>query len=203
MSKRNKGFEVVDHAKYLQRIATAKRLGVSSKLFENKRYEQDLEEDNLDEMTTYGDGAEQEVGHEAKQGRQKPMQSIDDTTGVQAGSQDPGLRKKGPNTHKEKGMLEETEELEEGYGAEMYADVPEGASWEEVKETLEKAYKFYSGRRGRLNQSLAMQMKQALAAHMKTQREDAPAPEMGAPLNEAVSRLIKSIAKYRKEKGNK
>lgn len=177
MSK--KDFGVVDHYRALKREKTAKRLGVKSKLFEANNT-----------GTVYGDSAKQEVGHDAKQGSQKAMQSIDDPKNGSAAS--PNLVKKGSNSHKEDGMLEEVEELEEGgWGSpEMLADVPDEASPEEARAALEKAYNLYKNRSGRLNQQIAAQLKQALS---QLGTEDA-----GVALNEAVNRLVKTISKIRR-----
>jgi len=146
------------------------------------------ETEELEEMTVYGDAAKQEVGHDAKQGSQQATQSIDDTTGVQAGSQDPGLRKKGGNAHKEAG-------IQEGFldnDPDIHG-IDSAETWEETKAALEGAVRFYSGRSGRINAQLAQQMKSALQMHMQTQGE---APS----LNEAVDKLVKSLKTLRKSR---
>ena len=97
------GLNLIDHLHEMRNSQISKRLGVTFHIFENNDLE---EQEELDETTEYGYDAKQEVGHEKRQGKQKAMQSIDEPTGVQAGSRDPGLRKKGGNKHKEKGMGE-------------------------------------------------------------------------------------------------
>lgn len=149
--------------------------------------------------TVYGDDAKQEVGHDAAQGKQKPMQSIDEPAS-KVGHRGPKVAKQGPNKHKE-------DSIKEGYDdAALYADVPEGASWEDTRAHLEKAYNFYKNRSGRLNQSLAKTMERALRLHMQAKGEDGDVggePGMSAPLNESVNKLLRSISKFRKQRGDK
>lgn len=117
-----KGFEIIEHVRSLKQSAVARKLlkgtGATTKLFESVDHLEE-DEESLEETTEYGYDAKQEVGHDAKQGKQKPMQSIDDPKDGTAAA--PNVVKKGGNKHKETGMLEEEEELEEmttyGYDA--------------------------------------------------------------------------------------
>lgn len=189
MSK--KGFEIIDHYRSLKRVAIAKKLGVSTKLFESV---EDLEEEEeLEEMTQYGYDAKQEVGHDAKQGKQKPMQSIDEPSNS-VGHRGPKVAKQGPNKHKEENIhegedLEEQEELEETteYGYDAKQEV--GHEKKQGKQKPMQKIDTHAKGAGSADPGLR---KKGSNKHKEDNMKE-------AKLNEAVNKLLRTIHKFRNQ----